>query len=60
MSTASLLNIVLHDDNGKNLTVENRESFARAHEGLEPPVEPGAPPDKDRARRLLPKPSTPL
>jgi CRP/FNR family transcriptional regulator, cyclic AMP receptor protein len=56
---SSLLNIVLHDDNGTTLTLENKKPSARFHKALEPPAEPGAPPDKDRARRPpLPKPST--
>ena len=55
---SSLLNIVLHDDNGTTLTTKSKRSTKRAHKILEPPAEPGAPPDKERARRPpLSKPS---
>jgi len=54
---SSLLNVVLHDDDGTNLTGEAKNSTARAHDGLEPPAEPGEPPDRERARRPpLPQP----
>ena len=58
---SSLLNIVLHDDNGATLTAKSKKSTGRALRALEPPSEPGAPPDKERARRPpLPKPSISL
>jgi CRP/FNR family transcriptional regulator, cyclic AMP receptor protein len=46
----SLLNVVLHDDNGP-VTAEARNPRAHTGKGLEPPAEPGEPPDKERARR---------
>ena len=48
---SSLLNVVLHDDDGTTLTPDTKNSAAPADKGLEPPAEPGAPPDKERARR---------
>ncbi len=54
---SSLLNIVLHDDNGATVTLNNKKSTARGLNAIEPPSEPGAPPDKERARRPpLPEP----
>jgi CRP-like cAMP-binding protein len=41
---SSLLNIVLHDDNGTN-------PIARGNEVPEAPARPGGPPDKERAKR---------
>jgi hypothetical protein len=41
---SSLLNIVLHDDNGTN-------PIARGNQVLEAPARPGGPPDKERAKR---------
>jgi CRP/FNR family transcriptional regulator, cyclic AMP receptor protein len=48
---SSLLNIVLHDDDGtgENAGAENRTVHSRR--GTEPPRGPGQPADKDRARR---------
>ena len=46
---SSLLNVVLHDDDGTAAAVEARKTSA--HKGLEPPAEPGEPLDKDRAMR---------
>ena len=48
---SSLLNVVLHDDNGTSVTSRARKSDARTRPTLEPPVKSGSPPDKDRARR---------
>jgi CRP/FNR family cyclic AMP-dependent transcriptional regulator len=48
---SSLLNVVLHDDNGTTDIPEPRHAAARSHGDPEPPVGPGAPHDKDRARR---------
>ncbi len=48
---SSLLNIVLHDDTGVEANPETRNLTARINKSLEPPSEPGAPRDKDRARR---------
>ena len=48
---SSLLNIVLHDDDETTAKVENISATARKR--LEPPSEPGEPPDKERARRPL-------
>jgi CRP/FNR family cyclic AMP-dependent transcriptional regulator len=53
---SSLLNVVLHDDNGTAETLKAKEPGFSAHGGSEPPAEPGEPPDKERARRpLLPQ-----
>ena len=50
---SSLLNVVLHDDDGAILSRDTKASTAHAHKGLElePPSEPGEPPDRDRAKR---------
>jgi CRP/FNR family transcriptional regulator, cyclic AMP receptor protein len=48
---SSLLNVVLHDDNGTIVTPEGKSAGARTRKGLEPPVAPGEPPDKERTRR---------
>ena len=48
---SSLLNIVLHDDNGTSVNLKARTATVRAHKALEPPARPGGPPDKERARR---------
>jgi predicted XRE-type DNA-binding protein len=56
---SSLLNIVLHDDNGTIGIPETANRAARSKKAPEPPSEPGAPPDKERARRPpLSRPST--
>jgi CRP/FNR family cyclic AMP-dependent transcriptional regulator len=57
---SSLLNILLHDDDGMTVTPGAENQTARAERGSEPPPEPGQVPDKDRARRppLLPRPLT--
>jgi CRP/FNR family transcriptional regulator, cyclic AMP receptor protein len=46
---SSLLNVVLHDDDGTPANVKNLS--ATAHKEVEPPAEPGEPPDKERAKR---------
>ena len=48
---SSLLNVVLHDDDGAILSRDAKAPTAHAYKGLEPPSEPGEPPDKDRAKR---------
>ncbi|PYX51306.1 MAG: Crp/Fnr family transcriptional regulator [Acidobacteria bacterium] len=48
---SSLLNVVLHDDDGTTVTPDTKNSAAPAGKDLEPPAEPGSPPDKERARR---------
>jgi CRP/FNR family cyclic AMP-dependent transcriptional regulator len=48
---SSLLNVVLHDDDGAVVSSGNKTSIERGHKGPEPPSEPGEPPDEDRARR---------
>jgi CRP-like cAMP-binding protein len=48
---SSLLNIVLHDDDGTAVAEAAKDPNHRAHKGLEPPTEPGEPPDKERAMR---------
>jgi CRP-like cAMP-binding protein len=47
---SSLLNVLLHDDDGTTLSLEAKKT-AHAKRGSEPPTEPGQAPDKDRARR---------
>jgi CRP/FNR family cyclic AMP-dependent transcriptional regulator len=46
---SSLLNVVLHDDDETTAKIENVSSTAQRR--LEPPAEPGEPPDKERAKR---------
>ena len=48
---SSLLNVVLHDDDGTAVSPDTKNSAAHANKGLEPPAEPGGPPDKERAKR---------
>jgi CRP/FNR family transcriptional regulator, cyclic AMP receptor protein len=48
---SSLLNILLHDDDGTTMSPEDKKSAAHAKRGAEPPPEPGEAADKDRARR---------
>ena len=48
---SSLLNIVLHDDDGMPVPSGTGNQNARANRGSEPPPEPGEPADKDRAKR---------
>ncbi len=48
---SSLLNIVLHDDDGPNLTPRGNSPSGRTRRGSEPPPEHGGLPDKERARR---------
>ncbi len=47
---SSLLNVVLHDDEGATVS-EAKTPTERGNKRLEPPSEPGEPPDKERARR---------
>ncbi len=48
---SSLLNVVLHDDDGPNVTLGAKDLTARTSKGSEPPPERGGPPDRDRAKR---------
>jgi CRP/FNR family cyclic AMP-dependent transcriptional regulator len=48
---SSLLNVLLHDDDGITGTPGDNNRTAHAKRGSEPPPEPGEAPDKDRARR---------
>jgi CRP-like cAMP-binding protein len=48
---SSLLNIVLHDDDGASVAEAAKDSNHSANRRLEPPTEPGEPPDKERAMR---------
>jgi CRP/FNR family cyclic AMP-dependent transcriptional regulator len=48
---SSLLNVVLHDDDGNTATPGVKNSKHRANKSSEPPPEPRSPADKDRARR---------
>jgi CRP/FNR family transcriptional regulator, cyclic AMP receptor protein len=58
---SSLLNVVLHDDNATIGSSKYTKSSAGSKKALEPPAEPGAPPDKERARRPpLSRPATAL
>jgi CRP-like cAMP-binding protein len=47
---SSLLRVVLNDD-GKSRASGDKKTSGRAGKRSEPPVEPGEPPDKERARR---------
>ncbi len=47
----SLLNVVLHDDDGTSVNAGEENPTARAKRGTEPPSRPGQPADKDRAKR---------
>src|SRR6202011_4250888 len=46
---SSLLNVLLRDD-GTAVDPDTKHSAAPAQKGLEPPAEPGGPPDQERAR----------
>jgi hypothetical protein len=46
---SSLLNVVLHDDNGTSVTAKAEKPTFRSNKGREPPPKPGGPPDKERA-----------
>jgi hypothetical protein len=48
---SSLLNVVLQDDDGTPLDGGNSKSDSRADEKAQPPISPGTPRDKDRAKR---------
>ena len=47
---SSLLNVVLHDDDGEIVTSEAKKPTARGSQLTEPPPERGRRPDKDRAK----------
>jgi CRP-like cAMP-binding protein len=47
---SSLLNVVLHDDQGTGPISEANKENARAGKNAEPPATPGEPPDKERAK----------
>jgi CRP/FNR family transcriptional regulator, cyclic AMP receptor protein len=47
---SSLLNVVLHDDQGAAPSMEANKGNARASKNAEPPATPGEPPDKERAK----------
>jgi CRP-like cAMP-binding protein len=48
---SSLLNVVLHDDDGPNLTPATTDQNGHIRKAPEPPPEHGGPPDKERAKR---------
>ena len=48
---SSLLNVVLHDDDGIRVTSRANDPNAPRRKGSEPPPEHGGPPDKERAKR---------
>jgi CRP-like cAMP-binding protein len=48
---SSLLNVVLHDDDGTSGSPQVMNASGRAKKLLEPPAEPGERPDKERAMR---------
>lgn len=48
---SSLLNVVLHDDEGASATSETKNSTVSLRKHREPPAQPGEPPDKERAKR---------
>jgi hypothetical protein len=55
--TSSLLNVVLHDDDGTALIPGAKRPTAHTGKGTEPPATPGERPDKERAKRPpLPSP----
>jgi CRP/FNR family transcriptional regulator, cyclic AMP receptor protein len=47
---SSLLNVVLQDDDGEAIS-RAKTLIVHGNKRLEPPSEPGEPPDKERARR---------
>ena len=47
---SSLLNVVLHDDDGPDLTAGNENPIGHS-KGSEPPPEPGHRPDRERAKK---------
>jgi CRP-like cAMP-binding protein len=47
---SSLLNVVLHDDQGTAVVPEANNANACANKDAEPPATPGEPPDKERAK----------
>jgi CRP/FNR family cyclic AMP-dependent transcriptional regulator len=54
---SSLLDIVLHDDDGTTQITEARKPGSRTNKGAEPPATRGRAPDRDRAKRPpLPSP----
>ena len=48
---SSLLNVVLHDDEGAALIPKTNESDAGADKSTEPPATHGTPPERERAKR---------
>ena len=56
---SSLLNVLLHDDEGVDTTRSAENHTTRTSRAAQPPREPGEPPDKDRAKRPL-LPTLPL
>jgi CRP/FNR family transcriptional regulator, cyclic AMP receptor protein len=48
---SSLLNVILHDDDGTALIPGAPKPDSRAGKGAEPPATPGEPPDKERSKR---------
>ena len=48
---SSLLNVVLHDDDGSNRLSQIQGTRGEARRGLEPPVRRGGLPDRERAQR---------
>jgi len=54
---SSLLNVVLHDDDGTSVAANFGKPTGHGSRDLEPPVAPGRGPDKDRAKKPpLPNP----
>jgi CRP/FNR family cyclic AMP-dependent transcriptional regulator len=48
---SSLLNVILQDDGGTGFTSEGADPAGATNKRLEPPAEPGGPPDRERAKR---------
>jgi CRP/FNR family cyclic AMP-dependent transcriptional regulator len=48
---SSLLNVVLHDDDGPDVTPASKNPTRRTLRGSEPPPEPGRLPDRERAKK---------
>lgn len=48
---SSLLNVILQDDGATGVSSDGADPVGPANKTLEPPAEPGGPPDKERAKR---------
>jgi CRP/FNR family transcriptional regulator, cyclic AMP receptor protein len=48
---SSLLNVILHDDDGESVSIGSVKQGGRVPKAAEPPAALGTPPDKERAKR---------